>query len=141
MLLQPGSGGVPLAVPSTHAIDGALFAGVDGAIVRPMRDVEEVVRGERRPVWRRTSVAGSVSVLEASPAYAMDRTLVVGTSAGVYLSRDAGTTLKTPNGGPGDNPIVAAAFSPAYAKDRLIYVVELGGRIWRLRDMRGSGVG
>jgi hypothetical protein len=33
----------------------------------------------------------------------------------------------------GNVPVVAVAFSPAYGADRLVYAVELGGRIWRQR--------
>jgi hypothetical protein len=75
-----------------------------------------------------------VTALEASPAYARDRTILAGTTAGVFFSRNAGSEFELAGQG-GGGPIVAVAFSPAYVEDRLLYAVELGGRVWRLRDV------
>jgi len=134
VLLERGAGVIPVAAPPTHAIDAMLFVGLDDAVARTIRGVEEVWRGERHPVWRRATLSGMVTALETSPAYARDATLLVGTSAGAWISRDAGDTFQTLDANLGDAPVVAVAFSPAYVRDRLIYAVELGGRIWRLRD-------
>ncbi|MCA1645054.1 MAG: hypothetical protein LC797_06160 [Chloroflexi bacterium] len=91
---------------------------------------DTVVRGTHR-----ARLPGPVTALEASPAYHQDRTILVGTSVGVCISRDAGLTFQPLAEGMGDDvPVVAAAFSPAYATDRLVYAVELGGRVWRHQD-------
>jgi photosystem II stability/assembly factor-like uncharacterized protein len=139
--IERGSAGLPLAVAATRAVDGTVFVGVDDAVLRTVGAIEEVVEREghpdwRQPVWRRARLPGSVSALEVAPAYGRDRdrTILAGTTAGVFISRNAGIEFESAGRG-GGGPIVAVAFSPAYNEDRLVYAVELGGRVWRLRDV------
>ena len=134
VLIERGEGVVALAASPTDTVDSTIFAGVGDAVLRSVQGVFERVHGERRPVWRRVTLPGTVSALETSPAYRRDRTLLAATTAGVCISHDAGVTFQTLGSGMGDPPVLAVAFSPAYAEDHLIYAVELGGRIWRHRD-------
>ncbi|MGI9148844.1 MAG: YCF48-related protein [Chloroflexota bacterium] len=133
MLVERGSGVVALAAGPTSGADSAMFAGVGDTVFRSVGGVFERVPGEPRPVWRRASLPATVCALETSPDYARDRTLLAATTAGVCISRDAGQTFQSLGTGIDDRPVVAAAFSPAYAEDQLIYSVELGGNIWRHR--------
>jgi photosystem II stability/assembly factor-like uncharacterized protein len=119
-----------LAAP-TYPINGLCFVGVGAEVWSPARGVQEVVRGQRRPAWRRTSSPGSVIALASSPTFAQDRTLAVGISVGVALSRDAGARCLPWSDGLTGLPVLAVAFSPHFATDRLVYAVELGGRLWR----------
>jgi len=119
VLLERGSGVMPLAATA----DNAVFAGVEGAVLR--------AGGEHAAGWHRAAVPGIVSSLKPSPVFLHDRTLAAATTAGLCVSRDGGTQFHAV--GFGDGPVVAVAFSPTYPMDRLVYAVELGGRVWRGR--------
>ena len=127
---QAGRVSSVLAAP-TYPINGLCFVGVGDEVWSTARGVQEVVRGQRRPAWRRTSSPGSVIALASSPTFAQDRTLAVGTSVGVALSRDAGAHWMPWSDGLTGLPVLAVAFSPHFATDHLVYAVELGGRLWR----------
>ena len=60
--------------------------------------------------------------------------LFAATSAGVYVSRNAGLSWKPLREGLTDRSIVGVVVSPAYPNDRLVFAASLGGTIWRLRD-------
>lgn len=134
VLIEPGASVAALAAPSTHAVDSTLFAGIADGVFRSVPGLVERVGGEKRPVWRRVGMPGTVSALATSPTYRQDRTVVAATSRGACISRDGGASFQAWTDGPGAVPLVVVAFSPAYGTDHLVYVVELGGRIWRHRD-------
>ncbi len=65
--------------------DGQPYVGVGSRVLHPLRQAEEVVRGERRPIWRGDPLPddpGTVTVLRCSPDVRRDRCLVAGTSTG-----------------------------------------------------------
>ena len=132
VLIEHGPGTAAQPAPLTHFVDGTIFAGFGDTVMRGVPGPG----AERQPNWRRASLPGLLTLLETSPAYRQDKTILAGTSAGVCISRDGGQTFQPWSVGMGHVPVIAAAFSPAYAADRLVYAVELGGRIWRQEDWR-----
>jgi hypothetical protein len=148
LLVQPGSGvtRVPVVVPPSYAVDQAIFVALGQRVWRPVRHAQEVHSGERRPLWQAAepgSDVTGVTDLAVSPAYgASDRTLFAATNAGVFVSRHGGETFEP--WGEGLDPVrmVSVAVSPAYAEDRLVYGLGLGGTLWRRADfasLAGSG--
>ena len=143
LLVQPGSGvtRVPLVVPPSYAVDQAIFVALGRRVLRPVRDAQEVHSGERRPMWHATepgSEVTGVTDLAVSPAYgASDRTLFAATNAGVFVSRRGGETLEPWGEGLDPARMVSVAVSPAYAEDRLVYGLGLGGTLWRRHDATG----
>jgi len=122
VLVEPASDVAALPVPLAHVVDGTIFAGIGDTVMRT---------AEGRLVWHRAGLPGTVTSLEASPAYRTDTTILAGTTAGACISRDAGLTFEPWGAGMDNAPVIAVAFSPAYATDRLVYALELGGRVWR----------
>ena len=147
-LVQPGSGAtrVPLVVPSRYGVDQTMFVALGRRVLRPVRDAQEVHAGERRPMWQAAEpgpeVTG-VTDLAVSPAYgAGDRTVFAATNAGVFVSRSGGETFEAWSDGLDPARVVSVAVSPAYAEDRLVYALGLGGTLWRRVDVAspaGSG--
>jgi hypothetical protein len=130
-LVQSGGADVvPLAVPPTHRIDGVVFVGLNGGVLRPARGAQEVRRGERRPMWRATALgdgSARVTALAVSPDYATDHTLVAATSGGVFVSRDAGEHFGAWSEGLSPLSVV----SLAYPERRTVFALGLGGTVWR----------
>lgn len=122
-----------LAIAPTYPVDGMVFVGAGSDVWWPARDMLEVVRGERRPVWRHARTGGRTVAVATSPAFQADHCVLVGTSAGVVVSTDMGEHFRPWSEGLGETSIVSVAFSATYATDRLVYAVELGGRLWRRR--------
>ncbi|MBV9354976.1 MAG: hypothetical protein JO023_05560 [Chloroflexi bacterium] len=109
--------------------DGQPYVGVGSRVLQPLRQAEEVVRGERRPIWRGDPLPedpGSVTVLGCSPDVRRDRCVVAGTSTGVYLSRDAGASFVRWTERLSPAPVVALAFA-----DHAVFALQLGGALWR----------
>jgi photosystem II stability/assembly factor-like uncharacterized protein len=134
---QRGLDVLPLSLPPTYPSDGTLFVGVGARVRSPMRNMQEVRGGTRRPIWRSVELGGgstSITALAVSPNYRRDSTLFAATSAGVYVSRDGGQTFRDWSEGLDPARVLALTLSPDYATDRLVYVVGLGGTIWRRRD-------
>jgi photosystem II stability/assembly factor-like uncharacterized protein len=120
------SGGSTVAVAVG---DGQPCVGVGSRVLHPLRQAEEVVRGERRPIWRGDPLPddpGTITVLRCSPDVRRDRCLAAGTSTGVYLSRDAGASFVRWSEGLSPAPVVALAF-----EDRDLFALQLGGALWR----------
>jgi hypothetical protein len=116
---------VPIAVPPAHAIDGSLYVGLAGRVWRPSRRAEEVRGGERRPLWDSDMLADGL--LRVTALGAVDRTVVAGTSGGVFLSRDAGAHFEAWSEGLSPPAIVALA----YSDPEQVYALGLGGTVWR----------
>jgi hypothetical protein len=114
-------------------VDELVFAGVGGRILKPVRQTQEVRSGERRPLWRATHVGGSITSLAVSPDYAEDRTVLVATTAGVFVSHDGAEHFESWRAGAVLPRIVALAVSPSFRDDRLVYGLGLGGTVWRVR--------
>jgi hypothetical protein len=131
LLVQAGGADiVPLAVPPTHRVDEAVFVGLNGGVLRPVRGAGEVRGRERRPMWRATALGdGSlrVTALAVSPNYAADHALVAATSGGVFASRDAGEHFGSWSEGLSPPSVV----SLAYPERRTVFALGLGGTVWR----------
>jgi hypothetical protein len=128
---------MPLAVASTHAVDGSVFVGLGGRVFKPLRNAWEVRSGDRRPVWRAIDIdraAVGITALAASPAFAEDHTVFAATNAGIFVSRNAGESFQRWNDGLDQPRMVSVAVSPAYREDALVYALGLGGSVWRRRD-------
>jgi photosystem II stability/assembly factor-like uncharacterized protein len=59
------------------------------------------------------------------------RTWLAGTTRGLFLSRDEGQNWEWTVGGPGLQPILALALSPGNAMHQSVWVLALGGALWR----------
>jgi hypothetical protein len=128
-----------VALPAGSPVE--VVVGLGGRLLRPLRGAREVRRGVRRPLWAPTELPGrphAITGLVASPSYQSDRTLVAATSVGVYVSRDGGERFTPWSDGLGPPTVVAVVVSPAYAEDRLVYALGLGGTIWRRQDDFGA---
>jgi photosystem II stability/assembly factor-like uncharacterized protein len=109
--------------------DGQPYVGIGNRVLHPLRQAEEVVRGERRPIWRGEPLPddpGNITVLGCSSDFGRDRCLVAGTSSGVYLSRDTGASFVRWSDGLSPAPVVALAFA-----ERNVLALQLGGALWR----------
>jgi hypothetical protein len=138
----PGGSAVQVVALPPNRWGDAVVVGAGGQAHRPRPNAWAVSGGRRRPVWDAINVAAadaagrlaSVTGLAASPEYAADRTLFASTSDGVYVSRDGGLSFESWSEGLAPRATVAVAPSPAYATDRLVYALGLGGTVWRRRD-------
>jgi photosystem II stability/assembly factor-like uncharacterized protein len=97
------------------AIDGESVAVATTTVV--WRTIDD---GDHWDPW--FDFAGTVTAIAVAP----DAAIFVGTTTGVYVSRDHGTTFEV-SGGP--RRVIGLALAP----DRLVYALELGGRLWRRR--------
>jgi len=94
-----------------------------------------------RQVWSGTKPAGTKTAilsLTGSPDFEKEAVLFVGGSDGVFRSHDRGLTWEEINDGLSNKSVLQVAVSPAYEKDRLVYLVGLGGEIWRYQDVPAS---
>ena len=122
--------------------DDTVVVGYGDRVLRPRQNAWENRGGARRPVWDAANlpVEGgatrlpAITGLVASPDYPQDRTLFSATSSGVYVSRDGGATFAPWNDGLEPLATVAVVPSPAYARDRLVFALGLGGTLWRRQD-------
>jgi ligand-binding sensor domain-containing protein len=106
-------------------------------VISVATDGQSVVVATSAVVWRTADdgdhwdlwfdFAGAVAAIALAP----DAAIFVGTHRGVSVSRDRGNTF-TALGGP------ARVISLALAADGGLYALELGGRVWRRVNRRGS---
>lgn len=132
-----GAPPVQLVALPTTPLGPPLLVGLGGQVLRPLRDAAEVRAGRRRPLWQPAALPGgprALAGLAASPSVALDRTLFLATSAGIFVSRDGGERFVPWREGLEPLAVVAVVPSPAYAADRLVYALGLGGTVWRRRD-------
>jgi hypothetical protein len=118
----------PLAVSPEYPIDELVCVGMGGRVLTPVRHTREVRSGERRPIWRGADLEAATTVLDL---LVQGRTVYAATSAGVFISRDAGATFDAWSEGLGRRPVVAMSSAP---KERLLFGVGLGGTIWQRHD-------
>jgi photosystem II stability/assembly factor-like uncharacterized protein len=123
-LVEASTDGPALAV----AAEDAVFVGLGAHLLRVAPNAWETRGGERRPVWRRTSLDDDVRItaVVASPGYRRDRTIYLASNAGIFVSRDGGEHVEP--WGLDDQPVVALT----YADGDALLAVTLGGSIWRL---------
>jgi photosystem II stability/assembly factor-like uncharacterized protein len=121
-----------LVLPTSERV----VVGLGGRVLRPLRSAREVRRGVRRPLWSSTDLPGGAVIagLTASPTYAQDRTLFAATSLGVYVSRDGGDRFTAWSEDLDPPAMVEVTVSPAFAEDRQVYALGLGGTIWHRED-------
>jgi photosystem II stability/assembly factor-like uncharacterized protein len=82
-----------VVVPNSYSVNGAVFVALGGRLLKPLRHAREVRFGEGRPIWVSAHVGAPgtlVTSLATPPDASNGRVLFAGTSAGVYVSRDAG---------------------------------------------------
>ena len=138
----PGGTAVRVVALPENRYEDSVVVGLGNRVLRPRRGSWERDGGARRAVWDAVELPGSdpagrlptIARLAASPDYAQDRTLFAASSAGVYVSRDGGASFTAWNDGLEPLATVAVSPSPAYARDRLVYGLGLGGTVWRRRD-------
>jgi hypothetical protein len=115
-----------VAVSPTYPVDELVFAGLGSRVLQPMRRTREVRSGNVLPLWSDSAIpAAPITTLAASPRYDEDRTLFVGTSAGVYVSSDGGRRFVSWSEGLTPPGIVALS-----AEARLVYAIGFGGTLW-----------
>jgi hypothetical protein len=138
----PGGSAVQVVALPVNRWDDTVLVGLGGTAYRPRQGSWQVTGGSRRPVWDAIALPGEAAAgrvaaltgLVASPDYARDRTVFAATSAGVCVSRDGGASFTPWSDGLNAVSAVAVAPSPAYAGDRLVFALGLGGTIWCRRD-------
>jgi photosystem II stability/assembly factor-like uncharacterized protein len=144
-LEEPGSYGpilpATLLMPPSSPSGSAIVAAIGPSVATPVMGSWERQGGQRRPVWRWAGLGeevASVTALAVPPAdefgSAAGRTVYAGTNVGPFVSRDGGRTFQPWAEGYGGGGIVALAVSPAFAGDRLVLAVGVGGTIWQTRD-------
>src|SRR5437764_5076779 len=130
-------GGPPAGSVAALAIaeaDGAtLFAGTQVGLFRL-----EGGQGRERREWERmaNSPLGILS-LAVSPCFAQDRTLVVGTSTGIFVSRNAGETWLSAELPISTSTVIALGFSPNYETDGILLAGTMEDGIF-LSNTRGA---
>jgi photosystem II stability/assembly factor-like uncharacterized protein len=101
--------------------------------------------------WERvgTPVGGAVTALAVSPSYAHDATAIAATMAGLFRSRDGGSTWSRVGIGFTGLSLTALAVSPDFARDGLVLVASLeggllrvtgDGAVWASGDFQGRHV-
>jgi photosystem II stability/assembly factor-like uncharacterized protein len=140
-LEEAGGAGALLAgallVPPSFARDGTLLLAVGRRVLTPVPNSWERRGGQRRPGWQAADLGPDV-VAVTMLASAGDATrapiVFAGTNAGPYVSRDGGRSFAAWSEGYDGGGIVGLAVSPAYATDRLVFAIGLGGTIWQRKD-------
>ena len=132
---------VQLAVVADGSPGGTLLVGLGARLLRPRANAVEIRGGVRRLVWDTTALPGTLAGLAVTPAdtpvqtgHAPGRAVYAATGAGIVRSLDGGATFADWGDGLGQAGTVAAAVSPSYAQDRLVFAVGLGGTVWRRRS-------
>jgi hypothetical protein len=135
-LVGSGSAALPIAAPPADLPADLLFVGLGGRVVKPVRQVQEVRAGQRRPVWRGPELgegAARVTALALSPHHRRDGLLFAATSVGVFVSRDGGESFERWSGAAGPGAVVALAATQAEPDECQVFALGLGGTIWRRR--------
>jgi hypothetical protein len=92
-----------------------------------MRGTRERRGGESRPLWRAAELPGAAAVTSLAIA---EHTVIAGTNAGVFISRDAGDSFV--HWSEGLKPAGVVALTVAH---ETVYVLGLGATVWS-RDLR-----
>jgi photosystem II stability/assembly factor-like uncharacterized protein len=132
---------MPLAALGNEASPGEtdnIFLGRGARVRHPRRNAWQTRGGVRSPLWSeallitRAGVPATVTALAASPNYRADGTVYAATSAGVFRSRDHGSTFDRWGEDRSSAPVIALATAHT-ADDAAILVFALGvdGTIWR----------
>lgn len=136
---ERGRSALPLAVPPGHLGDGSLYVGLDGVVAKPIRNTWRRGGTDRMPVWITARLADAdgnspaITAIAVSPHYRSDNTVFVATSAGIFVSRDAGRHFVQWSDGMGNTPVVALAVTAKSGGEQWLYALGLGGTIWRRR--------
>jgi hypothetical protein len=130
-----------LLMPPSTPSGSAIVVAIGASILTPVLGSWERHGGQRRPVWRWAGLGeevASVTALAAppveAPGSASARVIYAGTNDGPYVSRDGGRTFRPWADGYDGGGIVTLAVSPAFAADRLVLAVGVGGTVWQIRD-------
>lgn len=130
-----------LLVPPSYPRDGTVLLALDSRVLTPVAGAWERHGDQRRPVWHAADLGravASVTALAAPVGHAAraadQRTVYAGTNAGPYISRDSGRTFRIWAADYEGGGVVALAVSPAFAEDRAVLAVGVGGTIWEIND-------
>lgn len=120
-----------VAIPSVFTKDNDYwYFATENQVFKPARRFRQVWSGVR-PGGINTAVLSVVSV----PDFDTEPVLFVGTSEGVYRSGDAGLTWEQLNTGLENKAVLQVAIPHDYHSSRCVYLVGLGGEIWRYIDV------
>jgi hypothetical protein len=141
-LEEAGGGGALLAgallVPPSFPRDGAVLVAVGRRVLTPVANSwERRGGGQRRPSWQAADLGNdvvAVTTLATPGDTTREPSIFAGTNAGPYVSRDGGRSFAAWSEGYDGGGIVGLAVSPAYATDRLVFAIGLGGTIWQRVD-------
>ncbi len=87
------------------------------------------------PEWERLPQAPlGILALAVSPGFREDRTILAGTNAGIFLSRDAGETWLSAHLPLSSSTILCLCFSPNYTQDGLIFAGTLEDGVFASDD-------
>jgi photosystem II stability/assembly factor-like uncharacterized protein len=121
-----------LCVSPKLNIDGTLFAGI--------YDMGVFKSTDKGKSWENIGVdlefSGEIH-LTISKDYENDKTIVMGSQAGLYLSADGGAKWRRIDTGSMTGPITCVAISPDYAEDGTIIAGVMGSGLWISSD-RGT---
>ncbi len=130
-----------IVVPPSYPRDGTVVMAIGDRVLTPVAGAWERHGGQRRPVWHAAdlgravaSVTALVAPTSASARPVDQRTIFAGTNAGPFVSRDSGRTFRPWAEGYEGGGVVALALSPAFATDRTVFAVGVGGTIWAIKD-------
>jgi len=77
---------------------------------------------------------GTVPAVVLSPIFMVDRLAFAATYAGIFRSRDGGSSWEPSNEGLGSYMIQSIAFSPRYPVDHTLYAGAADGGVYRSTD-------
>ena len=122
---------ISIAVPGNYGPEEDVwFFAAESEVFKPARRLRQVWSGAH-PSARDTAVLH----LAASPDYKNEAALFAASSNGIWRSDDGALSWEEINHGLGNKAVLQVAPSPNYAKNRIIYMLGLGGEIWRYRDV------
>lgn len=125
-------GWVSLAVSPAYAKDGQWFVAAGNAIYRPPLLAGRGRGPEVELVAQPLSSERPAALYVAAALDGRSRLhLFAASPVGVFASQDVGRQWQHLTGEPSPGPTLAVAPSPAYARDRQVYALALGGMIWR----------
>ena len=111
-------------------VEDVWFFAAESEIFKPARRLRQVWSGTH-PSSRDTAMLH----LAASPNYGEGGVLFAASSNGVWRSDDNALNWEEINHGLDNRAVLQVVPSPDYAENSILYMLGLGGEIWRYRDV------